>query len=225
MNKFCKEGLTPLSRFNFNIKKYPSIWLKGVREYEFSKNRYRLITNSITNFSEIANCRVECWLLIICIFYRLKIDIELYHYSMKKTPEKFREWIEKKIEVEFEPDKRNFDWEIIKKDVRTWQFWRYYEWMNMWREISKDWIYLRACIVIKTDTWNWLILVAPLTSKFHTSQTEYYQHINKNALLPKESHAIINQIKLIDTKRLSGIIPWSTRMKRLADHIIEIYIY
>jgi hypothetical protein len=50
------KGPTPLSRFNFNIKKYPSIWLKGGREYRFSKNRFRFITNSITNFFENANC-------------------------------------------------------------------------------------------------------------------------------------------------------------------------
>ena len=55
---------------------------------------------------------------------------------MKKTAEEFRNWIEKKIEIEFLEDQEN--------SIEVGQFWWYYEGMNIGNEISKDKFFKRV---------------------------------------------------------------------------------
>ena len=133
---------------------------------------------------------------------------------MEKTPEEFRNWIEKKISVEF--------W-ASEKDVKVWEFWRYYEGMNIWNEISKDKFFKRPCIILKTNLWNGLVLVAPITSKFHRTQANYYVSIEESIWLAKKSNAIINQIKPIDIRRFDGIMTKASKSKNLANKILDDY--
>lgn len=117
---------------------------------------------------------------------------------MKKTPEEFRNWIEKKIEIEF-LDNVN--------DVKNGQFWRYYEGMNIWNEISKDNLFKRVCLVLNNNLGNGLILVAPITTKHHKRMEKYYievQDYQKYWL--KNPRLILNQIKMVDKKRFVGKI-------------------
>ena len=116
---------------------------------------------------------------------------------MKKTPEKFYDWIEKKIEIEF--------WNYQDNDVIIWEFWRYYEGMNIWNEISKDEEFKRASIILNNNLWNDLVLIAPLTTKYHISQKDYYVEIsNYKKYWIRPWNAVLNQIKLIDKRRLKG---------------------
>ena len=128
---------------------------------------------------------------------------------MKKTTEKFREWIEKKIEVEFTQNDKNLP------DV--WEFWRYYEGMNVGNEISKDWKHMRACLILKTNTWNELVLICPLTSA--RTKWRYFVEINQESWLPKASCGVINQIKFIDKKRLAGLILATKKLPKTSDYI------
>jgi mRNA-degrading endonuclease toxin of MazEF toxin-antitoxin module len=98
----------------------------------------------------------------------------------------------------------------------VWEFWRYYEWMNVWNEISKDGKNLRPCVVLKNNTWNKLILIAPLTSKYHHRLSEYYIQIPDYIGLNTVSFAVVNQIKLIDKYRLSWVVRWTIRSRSVA---------
>ena len=68
---------------------------------------------------------------------------------MQKTVEKFKERFDKKIDIEFS-DKQKVN------SIEIWQFWRYYEGMNIWNEISKDEPFKRVWLVLNNDilTWN-----------------------------------------------------------------------
>lgn len=114
---------------------------------------------------------------------------------MKKTTEKFRERIEKKIKVEFNDDNTN------SPDV--WEFWWYYEGMNVWNEISKDGANMRVCLILQTRLWNDLLFIAPITTKNRLADQLYYQSIsNFERYWLKTPQIIINQCKLVDKKRL-----------------------
>lgn len=114
---------------------------------------------------------------------------------MKKTPELFDQWNEKKKDIEFCSTHTH--------DVRIWDYRRYREWVNIWNEISKDWRFMRVCLVLETRVGNWLLLVAPITTKYHNRMNKYYVTIcNYQKFWLRESRVIINQIKLIDRKRL-----------------------
>ena len=114
---------------------------------------------------------------------------------MKKTAEEFRNWIEKKIEIEFLEDQEN--------SIEVGQFWWYYEGMNIGNEISKDKFFKRVWLVLNNNLWNGLVLIAPITTKYHKRMEKYYIHIlwyEKYWL--KNPRIIINQIKTVDKKRL-----------------------
>lgn len=113
---------------------------------------------------------------------------------MKKTPELFDQWNEKKKNIEFS--------RYNSSDIKIWEFWWYYVGMNIGNEISKDGRFLRVWFVIKNNMWNWLILVSPLTTKNKSYMKNYYISIQWASLYGlKESNIIINQIHCIDRKR------------------------
>ncbi len=113
---------------------------------------------------------------------------------MKKTSELFNQWNEKKKDIEFTTNDRN--------DIKVWEFWWYYVGMNIGNEISKDGRFLRVGLVIKNNMWNWLILIAPLTTQNHSYMKKYYIEVQWTYLYGlKKSNIIINQIHPIDRKR------------------------
>ena len=114
---------------------------------------------------------------------------------MIKTPEEFRNRIEKKIDIEF--------WIMPTNNIEIGQFWRYFEGMNVWNEISKDNEFKRASIVLNNNLWNDLVLIAPLTTKYHKSQKDYYIEVkNYQKYWIRPWNVVVNQIKLIDKRRL-----------------------
>lgn len=114
---------------------------------------------------------------------------------MKKTAELFDEWNEKKKDIEF--------WWSKELIVRSGQFWRYYEWINLWNEISKDGRFLRPCVILNTKIWNGLVLICPITTKYHKwMKAVLIPILNYKSYNLKECRLIVNQIKLIDKKKI-----------------------
>ncbi len=113
---------------------------------------------------------------------------------MKKTPVLFDQWNEKKKDIEFNK------WDHT--DIKVWEFWWYYVGMNIGNEISKDGRFIRVWFVVKNNMWNWLILIAPLTTQNHSYMKKYYIQVQwASGYGLKESNIIINQIHCIDRKR------------------------
>ena len=132
---------------------------------------------------------------------------------MKKTPEEFRNWIEKKIEIEFSEEQEN--------SIEVGQFWRYYDWMNIGNEISKDNLFKRVCLVLNNNLWNGLVLVAPMTSKNHSRLQKFYVPISESEKYNiKTSNAIINQIKLLDKKRFV----WKMTEKKASLELVQVVL-
>ena len=133
---------------------------------------------------------------------------------MQKTPEEFRTRIEKKIDIEFAHTKVS--------DVIVWEFWRYYEGMNVWNEISKDWEFKRASIILNNNLGNDLVLIAPLTTKYHKSQHDYYVEVkNYQKYWIRPWNAVLNQVKLIDKRRLKGKMTEVRASIKFVNYILE----
>ncbi len=114
---------------------------------------------------------------------------------MKKTPELFDARNEHKKRIEF-GTKNTID-------ARVGEFWWYWEGVNVGNEISKDWLFMRTCFVLQNDLWNGLLLVVPLTTKYHAWMDNWYIKIdNFERYWLKESWLVMNQVKLIDKRRL-----------------------
>lgn len=116
-------------------------------------------------------------------------------FVMKKTEILFDIWNEKKKNIEFVSRKS--------LNVRAWEFWRYREGVNVGNEISKDGAFRRPCLVLKTNTWNGLFLVIPITTKYKHWLSKYLLPLhNYRYYWLKQCWLVLNQIKLIDRKRL-----------------------
>ncbi len=78
------------------------------------------------------------------------------------------------------------------------------ELFDIWNENKKkDGKFKRVCLILHNNLGNWLLLVAPITTKYHKRMEKYYIKIDRYEKYGlKECRIIINQIKLIDTKRL-----------------------
>lgn len=118
---------------------------------------------------------------------------------MQKTLEKYNLRNERKKEIEFGL------LDIPRNNGEVGQLWRYYEGMNIGHEISKDHKHLRVCVVLNNKLWNWLLLVAPITTKIRKvlqwKTTILVDNPKKYNL--KNCEIILNQVKLIDRKRLN----------------------
>ncbi len=133
---------------------------------------------------------------------------------MNKTSTEFHNWIEKKIDIEFSPAKAN--------DVIVWEFWRYYEGMNVWNEISKDWEFKRASIILNNNLGNNLVLIAPLTTKYHKSQDNYCIEVqNYQKYWIRSWNVVLNKIKLIDKRRLKGKMTKVRASIKFVNYILE----
>lgn len=111
---------------------------------------------------------------------------------MKKTTDLFDLWSEQKKKIEF--------WKSIIIDARVWEFWWYWEGVNVWNEISKDGLFMRTCLILQNDLGNGLLLVIPITTKYHGRM--HIKVDNFTSYWLKECWLIMNQVKLIDKKRL-----------------------
>jgi len=117
---------------------------------------------------------------------------------MQKTPEVFDARNEQKKKIEFLATQSS--------NGRIGEFWRYREGVNIGNEISKDGKFMRVCFVLQNDLGNGLLLVAPITTKHHAWMADKYVEIHspeKYGLKP--CRVLLNQIKLIDTKRLINL--------------------
>jgi len=121
--------------------------------------------------------------------------VRLFFWNgMKKTLEMFDAWNEMKKKIEF--------WKLWDKSLNVGEFWWYREWINIGNEISKDWFYQRPCIVLQNNFWNWLYLIAPITTKYHKwLKKRYISVFNPQKYNLQQCRIVINQIKLIDKKR------------------------
>lgn len=114
---------------------------------------------------------------------------------MEKTKELFDIRNENKKNIEFANS--------TKQSIRIGELWRYREGINLWNEISKDGKFKRVCLILHNNLGNWLLLVAPITTKYHKWMEKYYIKINNYANYRlKECRIITNQVKLITPKRL-----------------------
>lgn len=117
---------------------------------------------------------------------------------MQKTEKMYDLRNQRKKSIEF--------WSKMKRrrDRRKGEFWRYFEGMNIGNEISKNKKFVRVCFIIENNLGNWLFLVIPLTTKYHKRMEKYYIKLENYADYGlKECRMILNQMKLIDWKRLS----------------------
>lgn len=115
---------------------------------------------------------------------------------MQKTPALFRNWTEQKIDCEFTKESNS---------IEVWQFWRYYDWVNIGNEIGKDGKFKRVWLVLHNGLGNWLVMIAPLTTKNHLRMQKYYIPIMwREKYNLKDARIILNQIKSIDTKRFAS---------------------
>lgn len=139
---------------------------------------------------------------------------------MNKTPELFDQRNDKKKEVEFVLSKK-------KLQARIGEFWRYREWVNIGNEISKDGRFMRVCLILQNDLGNGLLLVAPITTKYHKRMEKYYIKVNNyQKYWLKECWIVLNQVKTIDTKRLvSKSAQWYKTHNSLVDIVVEKYIH
>ena len=136
---------------------------------------------------------------------------------MQKTIEKFKERFDKKISIEFF-DKQNTN------SVEVWQFWWYYEGMNIGNEISKDLPFKRVCLVLNNNIWNGLVFVAPITTKSKSWSQKYHVKIeNYQKYWLKTPSIIINQIKIIDKKRISHKLSENKISKWFVSSIIKVF--
>lgn len=136
---------------------------------------------------------------------------------MKKTVQLFDAWNEQKKRIEFG------NWKSI--DARVGEFWWYWEGVNVGNEISKDGFFLRTCLVLQNDLGNGLLLVVPITTKYHARMKKWYikvDHFEKYWL--KECWLVMNQVKLIDKKRLANKTWNYIPHRRLVELAINKYI-
>jgi mRNA-degrading endonuclease toxin of MazEF toxin-antitoxin module len=136
---------------------------------------------------------------------------------MKKTPELFDQWNEQKKRIEFGV-------RTIEKIADIWEFWWYSEGINVGNEISKDGFFKRTCLILQNQLWNWLYLIAPLTTKYHYwMKDQYFPIENCEKKWLKKSWILLNQIKLIDWKRLCHTVKNKRHHGDLANKVCEQY--
>lgn len=109
-------------------------------------------------------------------------------------------------------------------DIKSGEFWWYYEGVNIWNEISKDGKFQRVCLVLQTNLDNGLILVCPITTKHYNEHRKHYTTINNyDAYWLKSPSLIINQTRLIDKKRFSHKLSSKKIDHNFVEKILRLY--
>lgn len=153
--------------------------------------------------------------LILCIAI---CKVRFYYITwMQKILELFDLWNEQKKKIEF------YSNDNLSVDV--WEIRWYFEWVNIGHELSKDGLFKRPCLVLQKWIEDWLILIAPITTKYNPRQKKKRIYIhNRQSLWLKESWIILNQIKVISLKRFAGIISNSNN-RSLYKYVLHKYIH
>lgn len=112
---------------------------------------------------------------------------------MEKTPTLYNSWNECKKKIAFHKKPKN---------VHVWELWRFYNGMNIGSEVSKGGQFRRTCLVLKTNCWNGLVLIAPISTKFSKYNAT---HLISLKGYGREAYLILNQIQLVDRKRFVHI--------------------
>ena len=101
-------------------------------------------------------------------------------------------------------DKQKLQNRFRKLTIKIWDIRNCKVWVNLWSELSKDDKFIRPVIILKTNIWWDLILVAPLTSIYKEEYERNYIKIDNFAKygLDRQSYVLLNQIKTISSKRL-----------------------
>lgn len=123
-----------------------------------------------------------------------------------KTEENFNLWNEWKQWIEQR-------WE---QNTSNWEFWIYYEWINIWRELSKWQPFTRPCIVVNNDLWKNMILIIPISSKmdrYNQDKKDYFIEVEDSIKygLDTDSFFAMNHMKIISTKRLNFRLSWKRK--------------
>lgn len=134
----------------------------------------------------------------MCFYSYFHIESRIYFpgfIGMKKTPELFdisNKWLK---QIEFS------HW--VLPQICVWEFRWYFEWVNLWQEISKDGGMKRPCLIVKSIPHSSLIWIIPTTSKIKEWK-RYQMNLNDRSHhgLKKASALLIYQLKCIDKKRL-----------------------
>lgn len=119
---------------------------------------------------------------------------------MEKTKELFDLWNKQKKFVEFYKNKS--------KPVKIWEIWMTKVWINVWSEISKDWLFSRPVLIISTHLWWDLVWVIPTTTKYKEQYSKFLLEISEyeKYWLDEKSYLLLNQFKIISLKRLDRIL-------------------
>lgn len=101
-------------------------------------------------------------------------------------------------------------------EVSVGEFWWYFEWINIWQEVSKDGNMKRPCLILKSIPHSSLIWIVPLTTKLYSWKTHQFEVSKRmDHGLKKPSALLIYQLKCIDKKRLVEKIIWKKANKWL----------
>jgi len=113
---------------------------------------------------------------------------------MEKTEEVFELWNNEKQKIDLK-------WKI--KRVKVWEIWLCKIWINIWWEISKDWMFARPVLVVSSKLWWDLVWVIPVTSVNNENSFNYLLEIDnyEKYWLDRKSYLVLNQFKTISLKR------------------------
>lgn len=105
-------------------------------------------------------------------------------------------------------DKQTLQNRFRKLTIKVWDIRNCKVWVNLWSELSKDDKFIRPVIILKTNIWWDLVLVAPLTSIYKKEYERNYIKIDnfEKYGLDRQSYVLLNQIKTISSKRLVRLI-------------------
>ncbi len=116
---------------------------------------------------------------------------------MIKTEELYNQWNNTKKKIEFST-------KINKKYPLIWEFWICKVWINIWSECSKNWDFQRPALIIVNNLWWDLVWILPSTTKFKEKYSKFYYKVEnyKDYWLDKETYILLNQFKILSSKRL-----------------------
>lgn len=98
------------------------------------------------------------------------------------------------------------------KQVNNWEFWLFYTWVNLWWEMSVEKPFVRHCMILKSNLWWDLVLIIPISTKINLwfIKDKFYKKIEnfEKYWLNQQWYFVLNQIKIISSKRLLKVISW-----------------
>lgn len=114
---------------------------------------------------------------------------------MDKNEELYNRWNKEKIHI-------NSFGKV--KFAEPWEIWLAKIGVNIWGELSKDDKFIRPVLIIKNNLGRDLVAIIPMSTKFHERYKRFYVSFDnwKRFGMNKKSYFVLNQFKVISTKRL-----------------------